>query len=70
MLKIPFNNNSLLNKYQNLINQINTLETELKTLTDSELRDKSSKLKKQYESTQNLNSVIAESFALTREAIF
>ena len=68
MLKIPFNNNSLLNKYQNLINQINILENELKTLTDSELRVKSSKLKKQYESTQNLNSLIAESFALTREA--
>ena len=70
MLKIPFNNNSLLNKYQNLINQINTLENEFKTLTDSELRVKSSKLKKQYESTQNLNSIIAESFALTREASF
>ena len=70
MLKIPFNNNSLLNKYQTLINQINTLENELKTLTDSELRVKSSKLKKQYESTQNLNSIIAESFALTREASF
>ena len=70
MLKIPFNNNSLLNKYQNLINQINTLENELKPLTDSELRVKSSKLKKQYESTQNLNSIIAESFALTREASF
>ena len=70
MLKIPFNNNSLLNKYQTLINQINTLENELKPLTDSELRVKSSKLKKQYESTQNLNSIIAESFALTREASF
>ena len=70
MLKIPFNNNSLLNKYQTLIHQINTLENELKPLTDSELRVKSSKLKKQYESTQNLNSIIAESFALTREASF
>ena len=68
MLKIPFNNNSLLNKYQNLINQINILENELKPLTDSELRVKSSKLKKQYESTKNLNSLIAEAFALTREA--
>ena len=48
MLKNPFNNNSLVNKYQNLINQINTLENELKTLTDSELRAKSLKLKKQY----------------------
>jgi preprotein translocase subunit SecA len=49
MLKNPFNNNSLVNKYQSLINQINILEMNLKTLTDSELRAKSFKLKKQYE---------------------
>jgi len=68
MLKNPFNNNSVVNKYQSLINQINTLEDDLKTLTDSELRAKSFKLRKQYEANQNLNSLIAESFALTREA--
>ena len=68
MLKNPFNKNSLVNKYQNLINQINVLENDLKTLSDSELRAKSFKLKKQYSDNQNLDSLIAESFALTREA--
>jgi preprotein translocase subunit SecA len=68
MLKNPFNTNSVVTKYQNLVNQINTLEKELKILTDSELRAKSFKLKKQYESNQDLNSLITESFALTREA--
>jgi len=68
MLKNPFTNSSIVNKYQSLINQINTLENDLKTLTDSELRAKSFKLRKQYEANQNLNSLIAESFALTREA--
>jgi preprotein translocase subunit SecA len=68
MLKNPFTNNSVVNKYQNLINQINILEDELKTLTDSELRAKSFKLKKQYEANPNLDLLIAESFALTREA--
>ena len=68
MLKNPFTNNSVVNKYQNFINQINILEDELKILTDSELRAKSFKLKKQYEMNQNLDSLIAESFALTREA--
>jgi preprotein translocase subunit SecA len=68
MLKNPFIQNSLLNKYQSVINQINTLESELKTLTDSELRAKSFQLKKRYELDQNLDSLIAESFALTREA--
>jgi preprotein translocase subunit SecA len=68
MLKNPFTNNSLLSKYQNLINQINTLEDQLKPLTDSELRAKSFKLKKQYEANKNLNILIPESFALVREA--
>ena len=68
MLKNPFNSNSLINKYQNLISQINILESRFETLTDSELRAKSLTLKKQYETTQNLNPLIAESFALTREA--
>jgi preprotein translocase subunit SecA len=68
MLKNPFKKNSLVNKYQSLVNQINILENDLKTLSDSELRAKSFKLKKQYKDNQNLNSLIAESFALTREA--
>lgn len=68
MLKNPFNQNSLINKYQSLINQINTLESEVKTLTDSELRAKSFKLKKRYKLEKNLDSLITESFALTREA--
>jgi preprotein translocase subunit SecA len=68
MLKNPFKNNSLINQYQSLVNQINTFENELKLLTDSELRDKSFRLKKRYESEQNLDALISESFALTREA--
>ena len=68
MLKNPFKKNSLLNQYQSLINQINTLEDELKTLTDSELRAKSFQLKTRYESDPKLDFLIAEAFALTREA--
>ena len=68
MRKKLFQKNSLTKKYQDLINQINILEDDLTILTDSELRAKSFKLQKQYQQTQNLNSIIAESFALTREA--
>jgi preprotein translocase subunit SecA len=67
MLKNPFKKSSL-NKYQHLINQINLLESELTLLTDSDLRAKSLKLEKQYQESQNLDSLIVESFALTREA--
>ena len=66
MLKNPFKKSSL-NKYQNLINQINTLESELVLLNDSDLRAKSLKLQEQHKENPNLDSLIAESFALTRE---
>ena len=68
MPKNPFTNNSLIDKYKNLINQINILEKDLKLLTDSELRSASLRLKKQYKTDQNLDYLIAPSFALTREA--
>ena len=68
MRKKLFQTNSLTNKYQKLINQINSLEDNLKTFTDSELRAASFKLKKKYKDTRNLESLISESFALTREA--
>ena len=68
MLKNPFIKDSITNQYQRLINQINALENNLKTLTDTELRNKTFQLKKQYQEEQSLNSLIAESFAITREA--
>jgi len=60
--------NSITKKYQNLVNQINNLEDKFQTLTDNDLRAQSFKLKKQYQESKDLNSVISESFALTREA--
>ena len=70
MLKNPFIKQSVINQYQTLINQINSLETNLKTLTDTELRNKTFQLKKQYKEKRDLNELIAESFAITREASF
>jgi preprotein translocase subunit SecA len=70
MLKNPFIKDSATNQYQALINQINVLENNLKTLTDTELRNKTFQLKKQYQEEKDLNFLIAESFALTREASF
>ena len=67
MLKNLFRKDSVINQYQPLVNQINALENNLKILTDTELRDKTFQLKKQYQEEQDLNSLIAESFAITRE---
>ena len=68
MRKNLFQTNSFRTNYQNLINDINLLEENFKTFNDSELRVQNFKLKQQYKETQDLNRLIAESFALTREA--
>jgi preprotein translocase subunit SecA len=68
MQKNLFQKSSVKTNYQNVVNQINSLEESFQALTDSELRAKNFKLKKQYQESKNLNSLIAESFALTREA--
>ena len=68
MQKNLFKTNAFKNKYQTLINEINILETQLTSLSDSELRTQNIKLKEQYTKTKNLDSLIAKSFALTREA--
>ena len=70
MLKNPFIKHSVISQYQTLINQINSLETNLKRLSDTELRNKTFQLKKQYQENSDLNGLIAESFAITREASF
>ena len=70
MQKNLLKTNSFINKYQNLITQINSFEDNLKTLSDSELRTKNFQLQKQYKENRDLNPLIAESFALTREASF
>lgn len=68
MLKNLFNQNSIANKYKDLVSQINALENTMQELTDSELRAKTFQLKTQYKIEQDLASIIAESFAVTREA--
>ena len=70
MLKNLFNQNSIANKYKNLISQINALEDTMQQLTDSELRAKTFELKNKYKIEQDLTPIIAESFAITREASF
>ena len=68
MLKNPFKKISIANEYKTLVNEINSLESDFKLLTDSEIRTKSVQLRKRYQNDNNLNSITAEAFALTREA--
>jgi preprotein translocase subunit SecA len=68
MLKNLLQKNSNIDEYQVLVNEINLLESHLKLLTDTELRTKSIQLQNKYKKDRNLNAIISESFALTREA--
>ena len=68
MFKNIFKRTTIPRKYETLINNINELESNLKLLSDADLLVKSINLQKQYKVQKNLDSLIAESFALTREA--
>jgi preprotein translocase subunit SecA len=68
MQKNLLKKSSVFKKYQDIVTQINNLEERFQTFTDNDLRAETLKLKKRYQESQNLNSVIAESFAVTREA--
>ena len=68
MQKNLLKTNSFINNYQGLINEINSFEDNFKTLSDIELRGRNIKLQKQYKENSSLNSLLVESFALTREA--
>ena len=68
MRKNLLEKSSVFKKYQNIVTQINNFEENFQTFSDNDLRAHTLKLKKQYQESKNLNSVIAESFALTREA--
>lgn len=68
MQKNLLKTNSFTNNYQQVINEINSFEANLKTLSNNELRVRNIKLQKQYQKTNNLSPLLVESFALTREA--
>ena len=68
MVQNLFRKNSILNPYQKLIDQINILEDQFKFFTDNEILVKTFQLKEEYKIKQNLNDLIPQSFALTREA--
>ena len=68
MQKNLLKTNSFTNHYQKLIHEINRSGEDFKTLSNLELRAKNITLEKQYKKTHNLDSLLIDSFALTREA--
>jgi len=70
MQKNLLKTNSFTTNYQRLINEINSFENDFKTLSNNELRARNIKLQKRYKKTNNLDALLIESFALTKEASF
>ena len=68
MIQSLLSNNRVINKYSNLVNEINNFETTLQLLSDTELREKTFKLKQRYKQTQDLSTITTEAFACAREA--
>ena len=67
MLKNPFKKQINIREYQPLITDINSLDSDFSSLTNIEILTKSRQLQKQYKIECNLNSLVVEAFALTRE---
>ena len=62
-------NQQELDKAQNLILAINNKENEIKSLSESQIKEKTINLKKNVQNGSiKLNEIIPESFALVREA--
>ncbi len=61
-------NSNSLKKYNNLIEKVNILEGQVSSLSDEELRNKTSIFVNQLKENTSLNKIIPEAFAVVREA--
>jgi preprotein translocase subunit SecA len=61
-------NQKILNNYKILLNKVNDIETEIKLLTDNQLKDKTTYFREIIENGKNLDDILPEAFATVREA--
>jgi preprotein translocase subunit SecA len=61
-------NDRLLKQYRKTVSEINALETQFVSLSDSELRSKTTELQTQVANGKSLDDVLPQAFALVREA--
>lgn len=62
------NSDRLVKKHQKTVDQINTLEPEIKKLTDDQLKAQTEKFKERLEKGEKLDALLPEAFAVVREA--
>lgn len=61
-------NDRLVKKHKKTVEQVNSLEADIKKLKDNELRGKTDEFKKRLESGERLEQILPEAFAVVREA--
>ncbi len=61
-------NQRLLREYSKVVNRINKLEEELKSLSDERLREKTDEFRGRFEKGESLDQLLPEAFAVAREA--
>ena len=61
-------NKKILNTYTLLLNKINSLEDDIKLLTDLQIKNKTNDLKEKLKSGKTLDNLLPEAFAIVREA--
>src|SRR5882672_7459061 len=61
-------NERLLKQYRRSVVEINALEPELAKLSDAQLQEKTTELKKRHAGGATLDELLAEAFAVVREA--
>ncbi len=60
-------NDRILKSIQPYVNKINDKESEIKSLSNEQLKSKMDELRKIYEDKKNLDNILVDSFAITRE---
>lgn len=60
-------NDRLLKQYRSVVSRVNALETQLESLTDDDLRDKTQEFRDRIAKGELLDSVLPEAFAVVRE---
>ncbi|MDR0484853.1 MAG: preprotein translocase subunit SecA [Alphaproteobacteria bacterium] len=61
-------NEKILKKYLPIVAKVNSLESTMEGLTDSELKQKTTELKDRLKNGETLNKILPEAFAVVREA--
>src|SRR5690554_6210604 len=61
-------NTKMLEKMEPIVDEINSLESKMQTLSDEQLKGKTEEFRKRIEDGESLNDLLPEAFAVVREA--